>query len=165
MAIKIYKILLNQITSAVLFYRAFKIFLLQFFYYVLIKYEQIKISFIDNLSLTTDTKCSKKLQSIKSIYVSQLKNFFPPNNVCVVLNEEINNEDDVYKTFFIISDLFASVGIKTVTFFSYHGIKNDNNFIQSNKTLILILLISYSRYLKVSTGQAKGKFRVKRFKQ
>lgn len=113
----IYKFILSQIKYAILFAALTKILFLQFVYFILIKFEQIKLH-IQNNYQNENNDCNE-LKHKKRVDSSSSPP--APSNVCVILNERIKSNDTLYETFSRIAEFLASNGARNLTFYSFDG--------------------------------------------
>jgi hypothetical protein len=113
----IYKFILSQIKYAILFATLAKILFLQFVYFILIKFEQIKLH-VQNHYQNENIECNELKQKKR---VDSSASLAAPSNVCVILNERIKSNDTVYDTFSRIAEFLAANGARNLTFYSFDG--------------------------------------------
>lgn len=119
----LYILVLHLLKSIIVLYKILRVYVLQFYYFSYLNYEKLlKYLNIDNIydgwksqkSKNFLTKCSNQNNDI-------LLSFTPPTHVCVILNEDIQNYEDIYSTFSFIVDYLANIGVDMITFYKFNG--------------------------------------------
>jgi hypothetical protein len=101
----LYKFLLSAITFTILFAQMFQIYLFQFIYFIRIQYEQkVHRRFFNT---TTNNVEHDRLIS--------------PTHVCVVLNQDIRDQEIIYDKLSLVAEFFSAKGVKYLSFYKFEG--------------------------------------------
>ncbi len=103
----LYKFLLSAITFTILFAQMFQIYLFQFIYFIRIQYEQKVHRRYFNTTTTTANVEHDRLIS--------------PTHVCVVLNQEIRDQEIIYDKLSLVAEFFSAKGVKYLSFYKFEG--------------------------------------------
>jgi hypothetical protein len=102
----LYKFLLSAITFTILFAQMFQIYLFQFIYFIRIQYEQKVHRRYFNTTTTTNVEHDRLIS---------------PTHVCVVLNQEIRDQEIIYDKLSLVAEFFSAKGVKYLSFYKFEG--------------------------------------------